>query len=380
MSKPSPAPGRFTTAPRLPAFLSAGLLVTFLLGCQAGSGATGGPSAGAAVGSSGGPASSSAASIGAGASSVGGTTGGTGTASGDATLLETEFEQVVSAVSPSIVVIETSEGLGSGVIFDTQGDIVTNAHVVGTATSFKVTTSAGNRYDATLVGKFVPDDLAVIKVSGGNLPAATFGDSSKAKVGEIVLAVGNPLGLQGSVTEGIVSAIGRTVTEPGGASLTGVLQTSAAINPGNSGGALVDLQKEVIGIPTLAALDPQLGGSAPGIGFAIPSNTASDIATQIIQNGHVVNSHRAFLGIRAANVQGGQGALVYSEAPGGPAAKAGIPTDVLITSVGGTPVTDAESLTAVLGTLQPGQTVDVTYMARDGTSHTVKVTLGELPG
>src|SRR4051794_13375160 len=227
MPKPSPARRRFATAPRLPAFLSAGFLATLLLGCQSGA-ATGGPS-GAAVGSSGGPGSSAAGSIGPGGSSVGGTTGGTG--AGDLTLLETEFEQVVGAVSPSIVVIQTSEGLGSGVIFDAQGDIVTNAHVVGTATSFKVTTSAGNRYDATLVGKFVPDDLAVIKVSGGNLPAATFGDSSMAKVGQIVLAVGNPLGLQGSVTEGIVSAIGRTVTEPGGASLTGVLQTSAAINP-----------------------------------------------------------------------------------------------------------------------------------------------------
>src|SRR3954469_19788514 len=221
MPKPSPAPRRSPLVPRLPRVLSTGLLAMLLAACQGGSGATGGPGAGAAAGSSGNPGSTSASSIEPGASSVGGTTGGTGGAGArGATALQTEFEQVVAAVSPSIVVIETSEGLGSGVIFDTQGDIVTNAHVVGTSTAFKVTTSAGNRYDATLVGKFVPNDLAVIKVSGGNLPAATFGDSSNAKVGQIVLAVGNPLGLQGSVTEGIVSAIGRTVSEPGGASLT----------------------------------------------------------------------------------------------------------------------------------------------------------------
>src|SRR5436190_10950775 len=184
MSTPR-APRRFDARPRRArAGLTTALLAALLVGCQSGGGASGGPSNGPGATDDGlGIASSRAPS----ASSVGGspevgtgggTQGGAGSGPGDATLLENEFEQVVAAVSPSIVVIETSEGLGSGVIFDTQGDIVTNAHVVGTSTTFKVTTAAGNRYDATLVGKFVPDDLAVIKVSGGNLPAATFGDSS----------------------------------------------------------------------------------------------------------------------------------------------------------------------------------------------------------
>jgi S1-C subfamily serine protease len=180
------------------------------------------------------------------------------------------------------------------------------------------------------------------------------------------------------VTEGIVSALGRTVSEPGGAALAGVIQTSAAINPGNSGGALVDLDNQVIGIPTLAATDPQLGGSAPGIGFAIPSNTASDIASQLIQHGKVVSSHRAYL--EAANIQSSAGVLVYSLDPNGPAAKAGIPQGVLITKVAGMDVPDTATLSAVLATLSPGQSVPVVIERADGSTSTIQVTLGELPG
>ena len=121
------------------------------------------------------------------------------------------------------------------------------------------------------------------------------------------MAVGNPLGLQSSVTQGIVSALGRDVAEPGGVTLPGTIQTSAAINPGNSGGALVDINGDVVGIPTLAAVDQELGGSAPGIGFAIPSNDAKDFAGQLIKNGKVTASHRAYLGIQAANVTGEPG-------------------------------------------------------------------------
>jgi putative serine protease PepD len=374
--------------PASPRRVLAVCLTAVLLGaCQ--SGQVGGSGAAAAAtqipGSVGSGAAVSSGAVGGFASpaSTGstGSTGGTGlTGGGEAGALEASFEQVVAKASPSVVLIETSQGLGSGIVFDGQGDIVTNAHVVGTESSFRVTTSNGDRHAARLVGVFVPDDLAVIRVSDGSLPAATFGDSGALVVGQIVLAVGNPLGLQSSVTEGIVSALGRTVSEPGGAALAGVIQTSAAINPGNSGGALVDLREEVIGIPTLAATDPELGGSAPGIGFAIPSDTASDIATQLIQDGHVVDSHRAYLGIQSANIAGGQGVLVFSVAPGGPAAKAGLPADVLITSVAGMPVTDTATLSAVLATLQPGQTVDVVIERRDGSKATIRVTLGELPG
>jgi putative serine protease PepD len=294
--------------------------------------------------------------------------------------LQQAFVSVVQAVAPSVVVIETPSGLGSGVVFDDKGDVVTNAHVVGSDTRFKVTTAAGDRLDATLVGTFPPNDIAVIHTTGGSLTPATFGDSSALVVGDIVLAIGNPLGLQSSVTEGIVSATGRTVSEPGGAALPNVIQTSAPINPGNSGGALVDLAGEVVGIPTLTATDPQIGGAAVGIGFAIPSNTTKDIATQLIDHGKVVSSHRAYLGIRGAEVQGGQGVLVYSVEPGGPAAKANVPSDVLITSIDDKPTPDLSALAAVLAGLEPGQTVKVDILRRDGTTDSIDVTLGELPG
>ncbi len=206
---------------------------------------------------------------------------------GTALALQQDFVGVVKDVNPSVVVIETSRGLGSGIVFDTKGDIVTNAHGTAGSTTFKVTLANGRTLDGTLVGSFAGDDLAVIHVNATNLPPATFGDSSKLIVGDIVLAIGNPLGLQSSVTEGIVSALGRTVSEDNGVALPNAIQTSAPINPGNSGGALVDLAGNVVGIPTLAATDPQLGGAATGIGFAIPSNIVTDIANQLIANGKV---------------------------------------------------------------------------------------------
>jgi S1-C subfamily serine protease len=294
--------------------------------------------------------------------------------------LQQEFVAVVKRVNPAVVLIQTPTGLGSGVVFDAKGDIVTNAHVVGNHTTFTVTTSDGHDSKATLVGTFPVNDIAVIRTQATGLTPATFGDSSKLVVGEFVLAIGNPLGLQSSVTDGIVSATGRTVNEENGAALPGLIQTSAAINPGNSGGALVDLAGEVVGIPTLAAGDPQLGGAAPGIGFAIPSNQASDIATQLIENGRVVSTHRAYLGIRTANVEPPRGVLVYAVDPGGPAAKAGIQPGELIVSVDGKPTPDSAALAAVLANLTPGQTVAVKVLNQDGSSRDVNVTLGELPG
>ena len=138
----------------------------------------------------------------------------------------------------------------------------------------------------------------MIKVSSAaGLRPAVFANSSQLRVGDIAMAIGNPLGLSSSVTQGIVSALGRSSSEGSGVTLPNTIQTSAPINPGNSGGALADIQGRVIGVPTLAASDPQLGGAAAGIGFAIPSNTVKDIGGQIVKYGKVVNSHRAYLGI-----------------------------------------------------------------------------------
>ncbi len=311
--------------------------------------------------------------------------------------LEQAYVSVVQRVLPSVAQITTDRALGSGIVFDTQGNIVTNAHVVGQATKFQVTLADSSQaIPATLVGSYPPDDLAVIKLDQPppSLHPAHFGDSARLQVGDIVMAMGNPLGLTGSVTEGIISATGRTVTEPAegsapGATLPEAIQTSASINPGNSGGALVNLAGDVIGVPTLAALEPSANGGgaapAPGIGFAIPSNIVTDIAGQLIaHNGHVVNSHRAQLGVRVATVVDptGQpvGMGVVSVVPGGPAAAAGIQTSEVITAVNNTPVHRASELAEVLAKLDPGQTVPITLTTPQGGTRTVMVTLGQLPG
>jgi protease PrsW len=196
--------------------------------------------------------------------------------------------------------------------------------VVQGASDFQVTLADGKQYPARLVGSFATDDLAVLHIDAGGLHPAGFADSSQLQVGDVALAIGNPLGLQSSVTEGIVSALGRTLNEENGVALPNVIQTSAPINPGNSGGALVDLQGRVIGIPTLAATDPQLGGgAAAGIGFAIPSSIVRDVAAQLIGQGKVTNSHRAWLGVEVAATTS-RGLLITKVQPGGPAARAGI--------------------------------------------------------
>jgi putative serine protease PepD len=293
--------------------------------------------------------------------------------------LQNAFVSVFHKVSPSVVQVQTSEGLGSGIVFDSKGDIVTNDHVVGTSKTFTVLTSTGKRLTGKLVGTFPADDLAVIKVSSSSLHPATFADSSKLRVGDIAMAIGNPLGLESSVTEGIVSALGRNESEgTNNVTLVGAIQTSAAINPGNSGGALVDIGGNVIGIPTLAASDPQLGGAAAGIGFAIPSNTVKSIASQIIKDGHVVNSGRPYLGITIGDT--GEGVYVGSVIAGAPAAKAGVKAGDVITAVNGTSTPTSADLGTVLANFKPGQSVTLSITHQTGSKAKVKLTLGQYPG
>jgi S1-C subfamily serine protease len=287
---------------------------------------------------------------------------------------------VVREVSPSVVQIQTPSGLGSGVVFDSEGDIVTNNHVVGGSTGAFTVTAGAHSYGASLVGRFPPDDLAVVRVQGARLAPAAFANSSTLNVGDFAIAIGNPLGLRSSVTDGIVSAFRQGVSEGNGVALPLMIQTSAAINPGNSGGALADLQGRVIGIPTLAATDPELGGSAaPGIGFAIPSNLVKDIATQIIDHGHVVNSHRAYLGVEIGDTNGA-GVLVQSITRGGPAAKAGLVSGDVITAVNGHATRTVDDLTSVVSELKPGTTVSLAIVTQHGAHKTLHLTLGEFPG
>jgi putative serine protease PepD len=292
------------------------------------------------------------------------------------------FQRAITAVvhqlSPSVVQIQNPQGLGSGVVFDSAGDIVTNDHVVAGGGPYTVTAGA-HSYGATLVGRFAPDDLAVVRVSGAKLTPATFA-TNRLEVGDFAIAIGNPLGLRSSVTDGIVSAFRQGVSEGNGVALPTMIQTSAAINPGNSGGALADLQGRVIGIPTLAATDPELGGTAaPGIGFAIPSTLVRDIATQIIRFGHVVDSHRAYLGVQIGDTNGA-GVLIQSVTAGGPAAKAGLKQGDVIVSLNGHRTPTIDDLTSAASELKPGKTVAVEIETQSGKHETVHLTLGEFPG
>ncbi|MBV8960683.1 MAG: PDZ domain-containing protein, partial [Actinobacteria bacterium] len=207
--------------------------------------------------------------------------------------------------------------------------------------------------------------------------------SSKVHVGAISLAVGNPLGLASSVTQGIVSFNGRTVAEGGGVVLPSTIQTSAAINPGNSGGALADIDGNVIGIPTLAATDPELNGSiAAGIGFAIPSNTVKTIGDQLVRRGKVTTSGRAALGIQATDAvaESGDptGVLVRSTEPHSGAAAAGIGPGDVILSVDGKPTPDLGALADILAAKNPGDRVRVEVTKPDGSTKTYDVTLSDL--
>ncbi|MEU6381729.1 trypsin-like peptidase domain-containing protein [Streptomyces sp. NPDC046909] len=303
--------------------------------------------------------------------------------------LQDDYTKVIKEVLPSVVQIQASSDLGSGVVYDDKGHIVTNAHVVGDEKTFQVTTAnSETALTAKLVYAYPEQDLAVIKLDKvpDGLKAATFGDSSKVEVGQIVLAMGSPLGLSSSVTQGIVSATGRTVTEGRtgggtGATIANMVQTSAAINPGNSGGALVNLDGQVIGIPTLAATDPDMGDSAaPGIGFAIPASMVKTVADQIIKNGKVTDSGRAALGITGRTVVDDDykaaGVAVVEVKSGGAADKAGIEAGDIITALGDTDITTITSLSEALAAESPGDKVSVTY-TRDGAEKTADVTLGE---
>ncbi|GAA4952738.1 trypsin-like peptidase domain-containing protein [Yinghuangia aomiensis] len=304
--------------------------------------------------------------------------------------LQGNYRKVVADVLPSVVQITTDSGLGSGIVYDTSGNIVTNAHVVGNATTFQVTLATGTQpLTAKLVSSYPPNDVAVVRLDNppSGLKPAQWDDSSKLDVGTIVMAMGNPLGLSGSVSEGIVSALNRTQNESTdgggtGATIPNLIQTTAAINPGNSGGALVDLDSKVVGIPTLAAASGAGNAVAPGIGFAIPSNTVRNLADQMIKDGKVTNSGRAALGVTVQTVVGGQGSGagvgVVSVDPDSGAAKAGIKPNDVITSVNGTDTPTASDLATVLAGLKPGDVAKVTVMHPDGSQATVDVTLGEL--
>ncbi len=308
--------------------------------------------------------------------------------------IQTVQEDVIQKVSPSVVQVNVQlpngTGIGSGVIIDKNGYIVTNYHVVDQAQQIQVVLYNGTKLTAKLVGVDAVDDLAVIKINApSNLVVATLGDSTQLKVGQDVLAIGNPLGITQTVTNGIISALNRTVSEGQGssASIPDAIQTDAAINPGNSGGALVDLSGNVIGIPTLTAIDPEFNAPAAGVGFAIPSNRVKFIAEQLIQYGKVIHTGRAALGVQVRsvdpylaqlnNLSVSQGALIAGLQSGGQAQKAGLQVGDVIVQINNTQVTDTSSLSDALAQYNVGDTVAV-HVYRGSQQLTINVTLGEL--
>ena len=299
--------------------------------------------------------------------------------SGALAQLQDNLRQVVDSVLPSVVQIETSAGLGSGVVLDSQGDIVTNSHVVGNSTSFAVTTSDGHTFQGSLVGNDPGNDLAEIKVNSGDnsLKPATFGDSTQVHVGDIVLAIGSPLGLTDSVSEGVVSALGRQQQESASVTLTNLIQTTAPLNPGNSGGALVDISGHVVGIPTLS-VGAGRGSSATNIGFAIPSTQVQNVTKQLGSGGSVTHSNQPYLGVSVSDAITG-GARVASVVSGGPADTAGVQANWTISSLGGHAIGNAANVTQVLAGYKPNDKVDLVFQLPDGSSKTVTITVGERP-
>jgi S1-C subfamily serine protease len=300
--------------------------------------------------------------------------------SGALAALQENIRKIVADVTPSVVQIDTASGLGSGVVVDAQGDIVTNSHVVGNSSSFQVSTADGHTYQGSLVGNDPSNDLAEIRVSVGDaspLKPATFGDSSQVRVGDIVLAIGSPLGLSESVSEGIVSGLGRQQQESASVTLTNLIQTTAPLNPGNSGGALVDISGHVVGIPTLSVGSGR-GGSASNIGFAIPSSQVQNVTKQLGNGGQVTHTNQPYIGVTATNGVAG-GAEIASVVSGGPADKAGVQAQWVMTSFGGHAIGSAAGLTQVLAQYKPGDRVDAVFQLPDGSKKTVNITVGERP-
>ncbi len=262
-------------------------------------------------------------------------------------------------------------GLGSGVIFDNQGDILTNNHVVEGATSLSVKLADGTQLDATLVGRDPSQDVAVVKIDPAKAPAiATLGDSNTVKLGQPVVAIGSPETLANTVTAGIVSGTNRQID-----TYAGLIQTDTAINPGNSGGPLVNAQGQVIGLNTLGLASQ----GDQGLNFAIPINTAKQVAQSVMSkgNGVVVNS-RAFLGVSVDALSTTKGASVSKVETGTPAEQAGVQAGDVITAVNGTTLNSTTTLGSILSTLKSGDTVTLT-VDRNGSTQTLTATLAAYP-
>lgn len=290
---------------------------------------------------------------------------------------------IAQQVSPSVARVDARgpamAGSGSAVVYQADGVLVTNNHVVANAAEVTVTLPDGERMAAEVVGTDPSSDLAVLRVDATDLPVPNWADT-EPEVGDIAVAIGSPFGLDGSVTAGIVSALGRTVPTPD-ASLVDLLQTDAAINPGNSGGALVDAEGNVIGVNTAIA---SAGGGNDGIGFAIPSSMVKSVADQLLEDGSV---DHAYLGVAGQTVDPDvarlyglpvEAGVVIAQVPDGPAAEAGLQPGDIVTHIDEHEVTTMADLAGRIRQYQPGDDIEVSYV-RNGEEETATVTLAERP-
>jgi serine protease Do len=280
---------------------------------------------------------------------------------------------------------ERERGLGSGVIINPAGYILTNNHVVEKATTVKVTLLDKREFTAKVVGTDPQTDVAVVKIDAGSLPALPLGNSDGTRVGDLCLAIGNPFGYDHTVTMGIVSAKGRSLER--GLHIQNFIQTDAAINPGNSGGALINARGELIGMNTAIISGGGFGGEAGniGIGFAVPVNLAKNVMDQIIKTGKVT---RGYLGVSLQplspdlapkfGLKDTHGALVSTVNQDGPGAKAGLQSGDVITGINGSKIQDSDELTMAVTQHAPGETVTLDVM-RNGQPTQIKVPLGQRP-
>jgi serine protease Do len=289
---------------------------------------------------------------------------------------EETIVRVAEQVTPAVVGVSRGGGSGSGVLIRADGVIITNAHVVGNASRVEISLADGRTLTGTVLGRDRSVDVAVVRVNATGLPAAPLGDSDRLRVGQLAIAIGNPLGLERTVTTGIVSAINR---DPRDVQIAGgLVQTDAAINPGNSGGPLVDSSGRVIGINTA-----MLAG-ATGLGFAIPINLANEVATQILQTGRV---RRTYLGVQVGDITPemaqqfrlpvSEGVVVVFVDRASPAARSGIARGDIITAIAGQAIAGGGDLRRVLRSRRPGDTVTAEVI-REGTRRSVSIRLGEV--
>jgi S1-C subfamily serine protease len=285
--------------------------------------------------------------------------------------------QVARQGSPSVVSVRREGGLGSGVIVQGNGVVLTNAHVVGDVREVDIGLADGRTLRGRVLGRDPMVDVAVVRVQAADLPTAPLGDSDHLVPGQMAIAIGNPLGLERTVTEGVISAVNRS---PRGFGLDGLIQTDAAISPGNSGGPLLNSSGQVVGINTAVISAP----GASGLGFAIPINLANDIAQQLITTGHIT---RAFLGINYTDIDDQlasqfklpvrQGVIVTAVEASSPAARAGLHQGDIITRVDGAQISQGADLRRTVRQHKPGDTVRLTVLRPDG-QRTVSVRLAEM--